>query len=71
MSQPIKSSIPTPSFFAFSCFLFCFSHRRLGWAHSLGNVTIRAKYGKTYDLQITTLQVQGPMGWGRGQPSSL
>lgn len=32
-------------------------HRRLGWAHSLGNVTIRAKYNKSYDLQITTLQV--------------
>lgn len=32
------------------------THRRLGWAHSLGNVTIRAKYNKTYDLQITTLQ---------------
>lgn len=38
--------------------LCCLRHRRLGWAHSLGNVTIRAKYSKTYDLQITTLQVR-------------
>ncbi|CBJ29134.1 conserved unknown protein [Ectocarpus siliculosus] len=30
--------------------------RRLGWSHTLGNVTIRAKYQKSYDLQVTTLQ---------------
>eukprot|EP00752_Nemacystus_decipiens_P005718 g5175.t1 len=32
------------------------THRRLGWSHTLGNVTIRAKYNKSYDLQVTTLQ---------------
>ncbi|CAN0069531.1 unnamed protein product, partial [Hapterophycus canaliculatus] len=31
--------------------------RRLAWAHSLGTVTIRAKYKKSYDLLVTTLQV--------------
>eukprot|EP00611_Tribonema_gayanum_P025330 TRINITY_DN573_c0_g1_i1.p1 TRINITY_DN573_c0_g1~~TRINITY_DN573_c0_g1_i1.p1 ORF type:complete len:748 (-),score=346.79 TRINITY_DN573_c0_g1_i1:64-2307(-) len=32
--------------------------RRLAWMHSLGNVSVKATYpkGKTYDLQVTTLQ---------------
>ena len=34
------------------------SHKRLQWAHSLGNATVKGTFGpkRTYDLQIATLQ---------------
>ncbi|CAM9718096.1 unnamed protein product [Chrysoparadoxa australica] len=32
------------------------SHRRITWTHILGNVIVRAKYKKVYDLQVATLQ---------------
>lgn len=36
--------------------------RRLAWTHSLGNVTVKATFGKkSYDLQLTTLQVAALM----------
>lgn len=57
------TSYPLPPLAPTCSYTLCFSsgivsrHRRLGWAHSLGNVTIRAKYQKQYDLAVTTLQV--------------
>ncbi|CAM9983041.1 unnamed protein product, partial [Choristocarpus tenellus] len=58
--KPLEVTLPKPMMKCTQVFEKYYdettSHRRLAWTHSLGNVTVRAKYAKVYDLQVTTLQ---------------
>ena len=48
------------------------SHKRLQWAHSLGNATVKGTFGpkRSYDLQIATLQAVVLLAFNVGADSS-